>query len=161
MQVARNVVFEPKLLPGGGALEMAISVGLAERALPPGRPGTDLRAFAAGALAWLALAAGVGAAALGVKAALACLAAGQGVLPPLAAGLLLGLALKPLLAWRMLRNTIWHQVLMLAVAAILEGIGRQVVTSDGLRVGIGLAALGAWLVYYYGIGRRHALRSPE
>ncbi|MCT8002043.1 stage II sporulation protein M [Sphingomonas sanguinis] len=52
-------------------------------------------------------------------------------------------------------------VLMLAVAAILEGIGRQVVTSDGLRVGIGLAALGAWLVYYYGIGRRHALRSPE
>ena len=31
MQVARNVVFEPKLLPGGGAVEMAISVGLAER----------------------------------------------------------------------------------------------------------------------------------
>lgn len=30
MQVARNVVFEPKLLPGGGAVEMAISVGLAE-----------------------------------------------------------------------------------------------------------------------------------
>jgi T-complex protein 1 subunit gamma len=27
MQVARNVVFEPKLLPGGGATEMAISVG--------------------------------------------------------------------------------------------------------------------------------------
>lgn len=27
MQVARNVVFEPKLLPGGGAIEMAISVG--------------------------------------------------------------------------------------------------------------------------------------
>jgi T-complex protein 1 subunit gamma len=32
MQVARNVVFEPKLLPGGGATEMAISVGLQERA---------------------------------------------------------------------------------------------------------------------------------
>ena len=32
MQVARNVVFEPKLLPGGGATEMAISVGLAELA---------------------------------------------------------------------------------------------------------------------------------
>lgn len=31
MQVARNVVFEPKLLPGGGAVEMAISVGLAEQ----------------------------------------------------------------------------------------------------------------------------------
>ena len=32
MQVARNVVFEPKLLPGGGATEMAISVGGFSRA---------------------------------------------------------------------------------------------------------------------------------
>jgi T-complex protein 1 subunit gamma len=32
MLVARNVVFEPKLLPGGGATEMAISVGIAEAA---------------------------------------------------------------------------------------------------------------------------------
>jgi T-complex protein 1 subunit gamma len=32
MQVARNVVLEPKLLPGGGATEMAISVALAEAA---------------------------------------------------------------------------------------------------------------------------------
>ncbi|KAA0166469.1 hypothetical protein FNF28_03110 [Cafeteria roenbergensis] len=32
MQVARNVVLEPKLLPGGGATEMAISVALAEKA---------------------------------------------------------------------------------------------------------------------------------
>ncbi|KAG4083934.1 T-complex protein 1 [Neocallimastix lanati (nom. inval.)] len=30
MSVARNVVFEPKLCPGGGATEMAISVGLAK-----------------------------------------------------------------------------------------------------------------------------------
>ncbi len=52
-------------------------------------------------------------------------------------------------------------VLMLGVAAILEGIGRQVVTSDGMRVAIGAIALVAWLVYYYGVGRRHALRSPE
>ncbi|MGP7796726.1 stage II sporulation protein M [Sphingomonas sp. CLY1604] len=49
-------------------------------------------------------------------------------------------------------------VLMLAVAAILEGIGRQVVTSDGLRAGIGAAMLAAWMVYYYGLGRRHAPR---
>lgn len=49
-------------------------------------------------------------------------------------------------------------VLMLGIAAILEGIGRQVVTSDGLRAGIGLAMLAAWLVYYYGLGRRHAQR---
>lgn len=46
-------------------------------------------------------------------------------------------------------------VLMLAVAAILEGVGRQVVTSDGLRAGIGAAMLAGWLLYYYGIGRRH------
>lgn len=52
-------------------------------------------------------------------------------------------------------------VLMLGVAAILEGIGRQVVTSDGLRLGIGMAVLAMWLIYYYGIGRRHALHSPH
>ena len=51
-------------------------------------------------------------------------------------------------------------VLMLGVAAILEGVGRQVVTSDGMRATIGAAMLGAWLVYYYGLGRRHADRSP-
>lgn len=28
MQVVRNVVYEPKLLPGGGATEMAVSIGL-------------------------------------------------------------------------------------------------------------------------------------
>ena len=32
MQVARNIIFEPKLLPGGGATEMAISVALNEQA---------------------------------------------------------------------------------------------------------------------------------
>jgi T-complex protein 1 subunit gamma len=32
MQVARNVVYEPKLLPGGGATEMALSVALQEQA---------------------------------------------------------------------------------------------------------------------------------
>jgi T-complex protein 1 subunit gamma len=32
MGVARNVVFDPRLAPGGGATEMAISVGLAKKA---------------------------------------------------------------------------------------------------------------------------------
>ncbi|GAA5962791.1 hypothetical protein JCM5350_002691 [Sporobolomyces pararoseus] len=32
MAVARNVVFDPRLAPGGGATEMAISVGLAQKA---------------------------------------------------------------------------------------------------------------------------------
>jgi len=33
MQVVRNVVYEPKLLPGGGATEMAVSVGLQKASL--------------------------------------------------------------------------------------------------------------------------------
>lgn len=40
-------------------------------------------------------------------------------------------------------------VLMLLVAGLLEGIGRQTVQSDALRYGIGLAALTGWLAYYY------------
>ena len=32
MCVARNVMFDPKLCPGGGATEMALSVGLLEKA---------------------------------------------------------------------------------------------------------------------------------
>jgi T-complex protein 1 subunit gamma len=32
MSVARNVVFNPSLVPGGGATEMAVSVGLHNRA---------------------------------------------------------------------------------------------------------------------------------
>ncbi len=39
-------------------------------------------------------------------------------------------------------------VIMLAVAGILEGIGRQTVTNDGLRVAIGAAALAGWLAYF-------------
>ena len=31
MQVARNIIFEPKLLPGGGATEMSLAVALAEK----------------------------------------------------------------------------------------------------------------------------------
>jgi uncharacterized membrane protein SpoIIM required for sporulation len=40
-------------------------------------------------------------------------------------------------------------VLMLLVAGLLEGIGRQTVQSDAMRYGIGLAALAGWLTYYY------------
>jgi T-complex protein 1 subunit gamma len=39
MGVARNVVFDPRLLPGGGAVEMAVSRALAERA--PGVAGVE------------------------------------------------------------------------------------------------------------------------
>ena len=40
-------------------------------------------------------------------------------------------------------------ILMLAVAGILEGIGRQTITDDGLRALIGAAMLAVWIVYYY------------
>lgn len=40
-------------------------------------------------------------------------------------------------------------VLMLAVAGTLEGIGRQIVTNDWLRVAIGGGALFGWIFYFY------------
>ncbi|GGA53727.1 stage II sporulation protein M [Sphingomonas psychrolutea] len=40
-------------------------------------------------------------------------------------------------------------VVMLAVAGLLEGIGRQTVLDDLSRYGIGLTMLGAWLLYFY------------
>lgn len=47
MSVARNVVFNPILAPGGGATEMAISVALGEKAkLLPGVAGAPYKAIA-------------------------------------------------------------------------------------------------------------------
>lgn len=40
-------------------------------------------------------------------------------------------------------------VVMLGVAGLLEGIGRQVIQSDGIRTLIGAAALTGWLFYFY------------
>ncbi len=40
-------------------------------------------------------------------------------------------------------------VIMLAVAGLLEGVGRQTILNDGLRALIGSAALAGWLVYFY------------
>jgi len=40
-------------------------------------------------------------------------------------------------------------VIMLAVAGLLEGVGRQTITSDSLRMLIGSAVLIAWLAYFY------------
>lgn len=45
-------------------------------------------------------------------------------------------------------------VIMLAVAGLLEGIGRQTITSDGLRMLIGSAVLAAWLSYFYALPLR-------
>ena len=47
-------------------------------------------------------------------------------------------------------------VVMLAIAGLLEGIGRQTVTADVARYGIAAAMLAGWLAYFY-LPRRHAL----
>ncbi|PTQ09446.1 hypothetical protein CLG96_14645 [Sphingomonas oleivorans] len=44
-------------------------------------------------------------------------------------------------------------VLMLMVAGLLEGIGRQTITTMPVRYLIGAAALAGWCVYYYLVGR--------
>jgi hypothetical protein len=40
-------------------------------------------------------------------------------------------------------------VVMLAVAGLLEGIGRQTIVDDGTRYLIGAAMLAGWLAYFY------------
>jgi uncharacterized membrane protein SpoIIM required for sporulation len=40
-------------------------------------------------------------------------------------------------------------VIMLAVAGLLEGVGRQTIVNDGTRLAIGLTALAGWLIYFY------------
>jgi uncharacterized membrane protein SpoIIM required for sporulation len=49
-------------------------------------------------------------------------------------------------------------VIMLAVAGLLEGIGRQVITNDGLRMLIGSTVLVAWLAYFYAWPNRRGAR---
>jgi uncharacterized membrane protein SpoIIM required for sporulation len=46
-------------------------------------------------------------------------------------------------------------VVMLLVAGLLEGLGRQLVTADAVRYAIGLAMLVLWLGYFYLPRRRH------
>lgn len=40
-------------------------------------------------------------------------------------------------------------IIMLAIAGLLEGVGRQTVNNDAMRMLIGSAVLIAWLVYFY------------
>ena len=46
-------------------------------------------------------------------------------------------------------------VVMLVIAAILEGFGRQLINSDGVRYGIAAGTLAFWLIYFY-VPRRAA-----
>ena len=56
---------------------------------------------------------------------------------------------------RMAATAMAGVVLMLFVAGLLEGVGRQQITSDLARYGIGSAALLIWLIYYYAPRRTH------
>jgi uncharacterized membrane protein SpoIIM required for sporulation len=49
-------------------------------------------------------------------------------------------------------------VLMLAVAGLLEGIGRQTINNDAMRMTIGIAVLIGWLVYFYALPSRWTTR---
>ena len=49
-------------------------------------------------------------------------------------------------------------VIMLAVAGLLEGVGRQTINNDGLRALIGGAVLIGWLAYFYAWPSRRAAR---
>ena len=44
-------------------------------------------------------------------------------------------------------------VIMLLCAGLLEGIGRQLITRDALRYGIGGTMLALWLCYFYVLPR--------
>ena len=49
-------------------------------------------------------------------------------------------------------------VIMLAVAGLLEGVGRQTVTNDAMRMLIGSAVLIGWLVYFYALPAMRSAR---
>lgn len=49
-------------------------------------------------------------------------------------------------------------VLMLALAGLLEGIGRQLITDDGSRMLIGFAVLCSWLAYFYALPAMRSAR---
>ena len=44
---------------------------------------------------------------------------------------------------------------MLLAAAVLEGLGRQLVTDTSMRLGTGGTLLGLWLLYFTLCGRHH------
>jgi len=49
-------------------------------------------------------------------------------------------------------------IIMLAVAGLLEGVGRQTITDDSLRMLIGAAVLVGWLAYFYAWPARRGAR---
>ena len=54
-------------------------------------------------------------------------------------------------AGRLAATAMAGTVIMLAVAGLLEGVGRQTINDDGMRVLIGSAVLAGWLTYFYAL----------
>jgi uncharacterized membrane protein SpoIIM required for sporulation len=50
-------------------------------------------------------------------------------------------------------------VIMLILAGLLEGVGRQTILDDGIRYAVGGTMLIGWLTYFYGLGTRHVALS--
>jgi uncharacterized membrane protein SpoIIM required for sporulation len=83
-----------------------------------------------------------------------------------AAGIRIGLAIafpgrtsrmdSAVQAGRVAATAMAGTVIMLAVAGLLEGIGRQTITDDTLRMLIGSAVLVGWLTYFYAWPSRKA-----
>ena len=52
-------------------------------------------------------------------------------------------------AGRLAATAMIGTIVMLGVAGLLEGVGRQTIVNDGLRALIGAAMLAGWMVYFY------------
>ncbi|MEE9272308.1 MAG: stage II sporulation protein M [Robiginitomaculum sp.] len=52
-------------------------------------------------------------------------------------------------------------VVMLFIAGLLEGVGRQLITTDWVRYSIGLSSLALWLTYFYMPRAAHDLNSED
>ena len=52
-------------------------------------------------------------------------------------------------AGRLAATAIIGVVIMLAAAGLLEGVGRQTITNDGLRALIGSVMIAVWIIYFY------------
>jgi uncharacterized membrane protein SpoIIM required for sporulation len=57
-------------------------------------------------------------------------------------------------AGRTSANVMFGVVLMLVIAGLLEGIGRQTINNDIVRAAIGGGMLLAWLLYFYAMPLR-------
>jgi hypothetical protein len=61
-------------------------------------------------------------------------------------------------AGRLAATAMLGVIIMLGIAGLLEGVGRQTILNDGLRTLTGAAMLAGWLVYFYVFPGRQSSR---